>query len=293
MHLLLLRVCHGDRFDPRLPSNSYKLDLSRKYDRLVATRLAAISNEERANRATLVDTSQRGNRSNFRNTTLNGVAFTPPTKDAKPTPNPKARQVSKGASGSSAVKRWPDTGIMKTDFISLTTPPADAIPLNGTGFEGLCASLHLEPNEDEGILINRFVHILPDKPSSGTVKKKQRRPSLFGEKKARRREDLWVSKSSRILKSIRRLGRNIETTLTNLRRAISGQYISAMQARELMMSFPSCLSARVNCAVALFCCIVDTGNFHLLFNSTSLCSARARGGGDPSCVHVCMWTSYV
>ena len=286
MNTLLLRLCLGDRFDPRLPSNSYKLDLSKKSDRLLAARLTAISNQESADRATLVDTSQRGNRTNFRNTTLDGTPFNPPTIGTKPNLNPKASK--KGKSGSSALSRWPSSGIMHTDFISLTTPPNDATPLDDTSFDGLCASLRLETKEDEGALISHFVNIFSDDkaPSRDVViRARSRNESLSGDghiyrHRLKHSEDLWVSKRSRILKSIGKLGRNIEMTMTNLRRTISGQYVSAQQAVTLMMSFPSCLSARVNCAVALFCCIVDRGNIHLLFES-----ACFYGRGDLLCAN--------
>ena len=138
------------RFDTRLPTNKYKLDLSTKAGRLVAARLTAINNLERAERSALVDTSQHGNRDNFRNTTLDGETFHPPTGgDLQPKIQSKlhsklqsktshkitggggklqskiSRKISaKGSSSSSSASgRWPDKGILKTDFVSVIAPP--------------------------------------------------------------------------------------------------------------------------------------------------------------------------
>ena len=152
------------RFDALLPSNKYRLDLSNKSDRMVATRLTAINNNQRADRSGLVDTSQHGDRNNFRNTTLNGKSFTPPIGDKSPTIT-QTKSSSKGSSSSSAGRLWPEEGILETDFISLTTPPADAPVLNDTEFSGMCVSLNLESKKDDGKLIEHFVNIVPATPS--------------------------------------------------------------------------------------------------------------------------------
>ena len=254
-------------FDALLPSNKYRLDLSNKSDRMVATRLTAINKNQLADRSGLVDTSQHGDRNNFRNTTLNGKSFSPPIEDKSPTIT-QTKSSSKGSSSSSAGQLWPAEGILETDFISLTTPPADAPVLNGTEFAGMCVSLNLESQNDEGALIEHFVNIVP---ATASATKAAAAAKKYGElpkrKKSNRREELWQSRRARILKSVSRLNRNVELTLTNLRRAMSGTHINTKQALELVMLFPSCMSARVNCAVALFSTIVDRENFYLIFNS--------------------------
>lgn len=259
-------------FDALLPSNKYRLDLSNKSDRMVATRLTAINKNQLADRSGLVDTSQHGDRNNFRNTTLNGKSFSPPIEDKSPTIT-QTKSSSKGSSSSSAGQLWPAEGILETDFISLTTPPADAPVLNDTEFAGMCVSLNLAHGickDDEGALIEHFVNIVPATASAtkaAAEAKKYGEPARSTRNKNKRREELWQSRRARILKSIGRLNRNVELTLTNLRRAMSGTHINTKQALELVMLFPSSMSARVNCAVALFSTIVDRENFHVIFNS--------------------------
>ena len=62
------------RFDAKNPTGHYRLDLAKPFDRLLALKMVAASNQENEERsdAGLIDTSQRLNRYNFRNQRLDG-----------------------------------------------------------------------------------------------------------------------------------------------------------------------------------------------------------------------------